>query len=81
MESSKSMMNDESTTKSRQLQEQSRQMEQLKERFQKLEREITQKSDEILLLKDSSDREQKRLNSQINDLKTNLQLAENSLKK
>ena len=74
-------MNDESTTKSRQLQEQSRQMEQLKERFQKLEREITQKSDEILLLKDSSDREQKRLNSQINDLKTNLQLAENSLKK
>lgn len=75
------MMNDESTTKSRQLQEQSRQMEQLKERFQKLEREITQKSDEILLLKDSSDREQKRLNSQINDLKTNLQLAENSLKK
>jgi|JI6StandDraft_1071083.scaffolds.fasta_scaffold72912_3 phage shock protein A len=75
------MMNDESTTKSRQLQEQSKQMEQLKERFQKLEREITQKSDEILLLKDSSDREQKRLNSQINDLKTNLQLAENSLKK
>lgn len=75
------MMNDESMTKSRQLQEQSRQMEQLKERFQKLEREITQKSDEILLLKDSSDREQKRLNSQINDLKTNLQLAENSLKK
>lgn len=75
------MMNDESMTKSRQLQEQSKQMEQLKERFQKLEREITQKSDEILLLKDSSDREQKRLNSQINDLKTNLQLAENSLKK
>lgn len=75
------LVSEESTTKTRQIQEQNKQMDQLKERFVKLEREITQKSDEILLLKDANDREQKRLNAQIEDLKINLQLGENTLKK
>jgi len=45
LESSKSIVSEESITKTRQLQDQSKQIEQLKERFLKLEREITVKSD------------------------------------
>lgn len=81
LETTKASVSEEGAAKSRQIQDLARQLEQMKDRFLRQEKEITQKADEILSLRDANEKALLRLSTSAEELQTSLQLAESSLRK